>query len=792
MLDSLIIIEKLSRPLALAKRLKGGVQKIKGMDKYFSSILKDIKEDLIPEDVLGELKKLENKLKQYDNHSVSEKEKIVNDALQSLIRMREYLLEQGFKESRQYLSKDIKYIKGVGPKRGSLFYKKGIKTVEDLLFFIPRRFEQRGDVIPISMAKPGEKCVVKGKVEMVEEVWAGNRKIFEVVLFDGTGYLTLKWFNYNRKYMFLTYKKDAFLYVSGEVKIFRRRKEMIHPEVEFGGEDDVISGTVPIYSEIEGLYKKQLRKIMRYVVDNYSKYILSVVPVEVEVSAGLMDLRTAISIAHFPEEESEKEVEKKYKEARKRIIFEELFILEAGLALRSKKTKEEEGVVLSTDVDLYSKFLSSIPFKLTSAQVRVLKEIETDLSSGTPMNRLLQGDVGSGKTVVAMGACAIAVGNGYQVAVMAPTEILAEQHWRNFKKFLERLNVRICILTSSLKKQEKQRYLRLLRSGEMDIVIGTHALIQEEVEFKNLGLGIIDEQHRFGVVQRAMLRRKGRSPHILVMTATPIPRTLAMTLYGDLDISVIDEMPPGRKPVITKVYTASEKRIVYENVRRIIEGGAQGYVVLPLIEESEKLDLSSAVETYKKLSSGIFSDFNVELLHGRIKQEEREEIMKRFQKGEIHLLISTTVIEVGIDVPNASVMVVDNAERFGLSQLHQLRGRIGRGSEQAYLFLIHSRPISQRSMKRLKIMEETSDGFVIAEKDMELRGPGEVFGTRQWGISDSKMMELLSDPKLLHRARSEAFKVLEGYYAISETEKKMLLGLIRTKWGERLELSKVG
>lgn len=793
MIEELRLLEKLGRPLLLARRVSGGEERIKSLDRYFNSVLKKVDEKKISTQILSRLRNLAEIIKGYDFMDAGLKKQNLLKLMEELLKIREEILEEAFKESREKLLKDITFVHGIGPKIASLFRKKNINTIEDLLYYIPRRFENRGDIIPISRAVPGTKQVVRGKIELIEEINLGGRKIFEVLISDGTGFMSLKWFNYNRNYMRMMYRKDMWITASGEVKVFRRRMEMVHPEVDLSGSGEDIAGFIPVYSEIEGLYKRQMRKIMRTVVEEFSPYVMSAVPIEVEMSLGLMDLRKAIFYVHFPEEnlKDEKEISKRYAHAKKRIIFEELFLLQTALALRAKKMKSEKGIRLNCDVKLYRDFLNSLPFKLTGAQKRVLHEIEKDLSSPSPMNRLLQGDVGCGKTVVAMAATAIVVGNNYQVAVMAPTEVLAEQHFRNFSRYLGGLGVKICLLTSS-SKTERGRYLRLLRSGEINLAIGTHAIIQEEVEFKNLALGIIDEQHRFGVVQRAALRKKGLEPHILVMTATPIPRTLAMTLYGDLDLSVIDEMPPGRKPVITRVFKEDERPFVYNRVRDILRKGFQGYVVLPLIEESEKVDLKSAINTYRKLASGIFSEFNVGLMHGRLKQEERDDVMRKFQKGEIHLLVSTTVIEVGVDIPNACVMVVENAERFGLSQLHQLRGRVGRGSEQSYFFLIHSHPVSEKGMMRLKIMEETNDGFIIAEKDMEIRGPGELFGTRQWGMSDSKMMELLSDPKLINLARSEAFKVIDGYYPLTEAEKKIIHSFIEAKWGEKLELSRVG
>ncbi len=788
------LIERLMRPLLLARKLSGrGIARLKGLDNYFKKVLQE-ESDSVSAEVLKRAQTLVAPLEALDDFPESEKAEKLERFLKGMLALRGEVLSRAYEESQKALFKDVQYLKGVGPRIAAYLRKKDIHTVRDLLFMTPRRFEDRRELLTIARLQPGRFQVTSGTVELVEELNFGGRRVFEVVISDGTGFLSLKWFNFNRGYMRKTYRRGIPLVVSGEVRIFRGHKEMVHPDVEFGTPGPEALGYMPVYPEIEGIHGKHLRRIVKRTVEDYARYVISVVPVEVEHSAKLMSLSEAVRAIHEPELfcGDDRSPEDVFREARRRVLFEELFILEVGMALRKKQFRSEKAVALKVDVELFKRFIDSLPFKLTRAQRRVIEEINSDLGRASPMNRLLQGDVGSGNTVVAMAAASVAIGNGYQVAVMAPTEILAEQHYQTFVQAFSRLGVQVCLLTSSLRKAQRQRYLRLIRQGDIHIVVGTHAIIQEDVGFKNLILGIVDEQHRFGVVQRARLRQKGVSPHILVMTATPIPRTLAMTIYGDLDISVIDEMPPGRKPVITRIYRENQRSTPYTFMRQLLEKGFQGYVVLPLIEESEKLDLRSAIETYEKLSSGMFARFNVGLLHGRLPSDEREEIMRRFKEGEIQLLVATTVIEVGIDVPNAAVMIVENAERFGLSQLHQLRGRVGRGREQAYMFLVYSSSISRKGISRLKIMEETTDGFKIAEKDLEIRGPGEIFGTRQWGIPDSRMMEMLADPKLLSLARKEAFKVVSQEYALSEVERDILYRYVHAAWGERLELARTG
>jgi ATP-dependent DNA helicase RecG len=554
--------------------------------------------------------------------------------------------------------------------------------------------------------------------------------------------------------------------------------------VENGDAHVHTSRIVPVYKSTEGFTPKQLRSLMFSAVNSHLAVVEEFMPRDVLRENNLMPLERAVKEAHFPEEFSDADaLNKGLSPAHRRLVFDEFFMLELGLALTRKKEVNEKGISFMCGGALEGEFLKRLPFELTAAQKRALDEIKADMRKPLAMNRLLHGDVGCGKTVVALASMLAAVESGYQACLMAPTEILAEQHFMNMRKMLDPLGVKSALLTSSAKSGPFEG----ISAGAAQIVVGTHSLIQERVAFKNLGLAVIDEQHKFGVVQRASLRRKGFNPDIIIMTATPIPRTLALTLYGDLDISVIDELPSGRRPVVTKVFFPGQKEQVYSRINAELAKGRQVYIVYPLIEESEKLDLKNAIDgagAFKK----IFPDRKIVLVHGRIKQEEREDIMASFKAGEIDMLVATTVIEVGVDVPNASLMLIVHAERFGLAQLHQLRGRIGRGSYESYCMMMAYPPFGEDAKRRLKAMESTGDGFKIAEEDLLIRGPGEFFGTRQAGLPDLKIASIIRDIAVLEAARKAAFALadadpyLEGYPLLRERLQK--------KWMGRLELVK--
>ncbi len=697
------------------------------------------------------------------------------------------------------LSQPIQFVKGVGPKIAKKLEKRGIRTIEDALYFLPRRYEDRRVIKKISEIQVGRVETVLAEVLLAGTVlYRGNRKrVFEVIVGDGTGTLTLKWFRGSEEYLKTRFKKGRRVIISGEVRLFKHQKEIHHPDMEIADhiEDDPLhfKRIVPIYSEPEGLYQKTIRKIMKGVVDNYVHELTSPMPDGIIRRQGLMDFEEAVRQVHFPPEDvSLEEFNLNRSDAHRRIVFDEFFFVQLGLALRRSAVQGEEGIPFEILHGYTEKLLQSLDFQLTSAQERVLSEIEGDMRQPHPMNRLIQGDVGSGKTIVAIMAALIAVENGFQASFMAPTEILAEQHFLNLRRLLKPLGVRPVILTSSVKGSEREEIQASISSGEGHIVIGTHALIQEHVQFHRLGLLVIDEQHKFGVIQRATLRKKGENPDVLVMTATPIPRTLALTLYGDLAISLIDEFPPGRVPVETRLYYERERPKVYELVKQEIRVGRQAFLVYPLVEESEKVDLLDATRMADHLQRDVFPQFRVGLIHGRMKGEEKEEVMVKFRDGQIDILVATTVIEVGIDIPNASLILVEHAERFGLPQLHQLRGRIGRGRYPSKCLLLAHYRRSEEATRRLRVMEETSDGFRIAEEDLIIRGPGDFLGTRQSGLPDFRVANILRDGKILNEARQEAFRLVERDPDLSQPDHRPLAQALRERWKGRLELARVG
>ncbi|MDO9528680.1 MAG: ATP-dependent DNA helicase RecG [Syntrophales bacterium] len=709
-------------------------------------------------------------------------------------------MQEELNTSFEKLSLSVQYVKGVGPKVARLLGKKGIKTVEDILYFLPRRYEDRRLVKMISSTQIGNVEMVIGEVKEAQIQQYRKNKVFEVTVDDGSGRLTAKWFKGNYTYLRKILKKGARVILTGEIRSFLFGKDIIHPDFEILDEKDDnhdnllhFKRIVPVYSETEGLHQKYIRKIMMGVVENYSRYILSPIPEEICKRQHLADINHSIRNIHFPESDQDIEQYNNMKsEAYRRLVFDEFFFFELGMALKKKGYVLEKGILFKTDGKLNEKFLQILPFELTDAQNRVIEEIKADMKSVFPMHRLLQGDVGCGKTAVSMAAMICACENGYQAAIMAPTEILAEQHYSNIKGWAGLLGLKVAILTGSKKTAERRDVCKKIESGDVDIIIGTHALIQEGVEFKKLGFVVIDEQHRFGVVQRATLRGKGINPDVLVMTATPIPRSLAMTVYGDLDISVIDEMPPGKKPIRTKVFYEKSRDKVYETIDKELKKGNQTFVVYPLVEESETLDLKDATRMAEHLQKEIFPEYRVGLIHGRMKGTEKDEIMTDFSEGTIDILVSTTVIEVGIDIPQASLMVVEHAERFGLSQLHQLRGRVGRSDIPSYCILLAGYARSDTARKRLRIMEETNDGFRIAEEDLAIRGPGEFMGTRQSGLPDFRVANILRDGRILNEARREAFSVVEDDPFLEKPGHSILKEVLLKRWEGRLDLAKTG
>lgn len=660
------------------------------------------------------------------------------------------------------LDSEVRYVKGVGPHLAGTLEKLGVKTVRDVLYHFPRRHEDRTHFARVSRLVHGEPATILGTVITADNASTRGRLVItKVAVDDGSGVVVLTWFNQKfRKEQFLKLRNRQII-VYGVPQFGRWGVEMANPEWELFAEDkDPLSSgrVVPVYPLSEGVYQSQVRKVVLAAVQSYAGLVPEVLPEDVRKRHKLMGIGDALRNIHWPEDQAILEA------ARHRLVFEELFLLQLALAVRKHGMDAPgRGIAFKLPENFESELGQILPFELTSAQKRVIKEILADMSRPVCMNRLLQGDVGSGKTAVAIAAMLVAVRNGYQAALMAPTEILAEQHYLGISRMLESLGalgIRVDLLKGSLRSKWRGEVLGRIKSGETQIAVGTHALIQEGVEFRKLGLVIVDEQHRFGVMQRAALMEKGLTPDILVMTATPIPRTLTLTLYGDLDVSIIDELPPGRKPVRTHWKQIGERRKVYAALRTLIDQGRQAYVVCPLIEESEKLQVKAATELYEFLAGEVFSDLRIGLLHGQMKTEEKDSVMTAFRKGEIDVLVSTTVVEVGVDVANASCMVIEDADRFGLAQLHQLRGRVGRGQEQSYCVMI-CEGNSEDSIKRMQVMSSTNDGFVIAEEDLKIRGPGEFYGTRQSGMPSLKIADVFRDVPVLELARKEAFRMVE-------------------------------
>jgi ATP-dependent DNA helicase RecG len=723
------------------------------------------------------------------------------------------------------LATPMQFIKGVGPKRSQLFNRMGIHTVGEALFVFPRRYEDRRHIEKIRSLRPGESLkTVYGVVRTcgVTTTPKQRKKIFELMLGDETGILTAKWFN--QDYLKRVFKPDLPVVLSGKITMNPYGCiEMIQPEYEILGDletDTELLHTgriVPIYPLTEGLYQKDMRHIMKSVVDQFAPVVEEDLPEEIQRKYRFLPLNDALRKMHFPDQTDDVGLlNREQSPAHQRLIFEEFFLLELGMGLKRQHTvAQEQGIAFQFEGQLEQHLRMLLSFHLTTAQERVSAEIQNDMRSSRPMNRLLQGDVGSGKTIVALIALLSAIEAGYQGAIMVPTEILAEQHFRKMVSYLDQLNARleakdaenpwdlgkpqgfkarinICLLTGGLKKKEREQYLLQIERGEMNLVVGTHALIQHDVTFHNLGLIVIDEQHKFGVMQRATLKAKGYHPDVLIMTATPIPRTLSLTVYGDLDVSILDELPPGRTPVITKRFYEQNREMAYHLIASEIEQGRQVYIVYPLVEESEKLDLKAATQMSEHLARDVFPQYRVGLIHGRMKPEEKDRRMTAFKNHELDILVSTTVLEVGIDVPNATVMLIEHAERFGLSQLHQLRGRVGRGSDKSYCLLMTTYPISDEGRKRLDAMIETTDGFVIAERDLEIRGPGEFFGTKQSGLPDLNIANLVRDVKLLECARKEAFALIARDPELNLPQHRPLKRALEQRWKKSLDLISVG
>lgn len=666
------------------------------------------------------------------------------------------------------LQKSIQCIKGIGPQRAAKLTKLGIFTLAQLLEHYPRRYEDRSRIKQINQLVHKEMETITGTVAGIEEIKPRRGlTLTKIAVADGTGIVYGVW--YNQSYIKKQYNKGAQVILSGRVEKRNREIQMLEPEMELIEKGEAIhtARIVPVYSLTENLSQRVFRTMVKQALDLSIGQIDDPLPVILRLQNGLQEKQLAMETIHFPMDEIS------LAQARRRLVYEELFILQLGLLLLKHHTQvDKQGIKHGKNGELTEAFHKHLPFSLTGDQLKVMEEIRTDMEADCVMNRLVQGDVGSGKTIVAAAALVKTVENGYQGAMMAPTEILADQHYCSLLSLLKPLELRVALLTGSQSRKMREQALEEIRTGTAHIVVGTHALIQDEVTFSRLGLVVTDEQHRFGVKQRALLQQKGCWPDILVMTATPIPRTLALTVYGDLDYSVIKEMPPGRQPVETHVVSSDYRPRIYNFMRKLVAEGRQVYMVCPLVEETDKLQAEAATQMAERLALE-FPNLSVGLLHGKMKASEKDAVMQKFICNTIQVLVATTVIEVGVNVPNATLMVIEGAERFGLAQLHQLRGRVGRGSHKSYCILI-SDAKTEESTQRLNCLKETSDGFALAEKDLMLRGPGAFFGTRQHGLPDLKLANLLQDYEILEQARRDADFLIRQGQPLSEQLKTVL------------------
>ena len=829
-------LDRLARPIEFASRdAFAHLPTVKNLSSFVSSqILGALSGQVYPKSVEAALLKLRALfMEDQARTSTVEQQRRLLEAAEILRALREAAHDQrqGWGEPeplktvestlRQISSPDvwtlpIRFVKGVGPKRSSIMQRLGIETVEDALWTVPWRYEDRSVMTPLGDLIPGMVTAVCGTVAKNTVKRTRNRRltVLEVGLEDQTGRMQAVFFN--QPYLEEVLAVGKTVMMSG--RIIAGRQGWMVPRMEVSQYEVVGDGTeftlhvgriVPIYHETKGWTSRQMRVFMKGLLEEHLPHLKDALPVAVRARQRLVPIQEALPEVHFPQAGADLSLfEQGRSPAHRRLAFEELFLLQVALAARQRSIQmEKKSFHFNARTALLEKLGRALPFQLTAAQDQVVREVFRDMLSPRPMNRLVQGDVGSGKTVVALHAIVMACGSGYQAALMAPTEILAEQHYRNLGRVLDSLGLKAALLRGSDKAAVKKSQLAQLGSGQIHVAIGTHALIQKGVKFHALALAVVDEQHKFGVLQRKTLSDKGYKPDVLVLTATPIPRTLAMTVYGDLDVSVIRALPPGRKPVRTFLFGEAQRRRAYQIIRDELRNKRQAYVVYPLVEESEKTDLQAAIQGAERLQDEEFKDFRVGLLHGRMKQAEKETVMADFMAGKIHLLVATTVIEVGVDVPNATIMMIEHAERFGLAQLHQLRGRVGRAGHQSYCLLMAAtlgrhkvafgkRPTGNQEpaslvKERLEALVQSNDGFVIAEEDLRIRGPGEFFGFRQWGMPEFRVANIVRDADLLQQARAEAFALVKQDPQLSLAAHQSVKETMLRKWEKKLELGSV-
>jgi len=693
-------------------------------------------------------------------------------------------------EKKELLNSKVQYLKGVGPRRAEQLARLGIYTVSDLLYYLPRRYEDRREIVFIKNVEPEKVYTIKGKIKR-HGIWKSKKGmlIYEMVVNDGTGNIHAVWYNqpYLKKYFRIG--EDIILY--GKAEKFKNL-QITHPDYEIlNDEEDSLDTAnmgriVPIYPLTQDVTQKYLRSLVNKALESSANLLREVIPTYVRARCRLADAKFAVNNIHFPANFES------LKMAERRLSFEEFFIFETALALiKKEREKHSVGVRHEVGEQLFEDFKNMLPFELTKEQVEAIKSIEKDMKSSRPMNRLLEGEVASGKTVVAMYALLLTIKNGFQGAVMVPTEILAQQHHLTLGEFFAPLGINVKLLIGSMAGDEKEEVKKELKEGKANIIVGTHSLIQEDISFDKVGLLVIDEQHKFGVSQRAILRKKDVKADVLIMTATPIPRTLALTVYGDLDLSEIRELPEGRQAISTYWVEEERKDKVYKFVKEEILNSRQAYIVCPRIEETGKSDLASAKNVYEHLSKEVFPEFKLALIHGRMKIGEKDKIMKDFKKNKINILVSTTVVEVGIDIPNATVMVIENADRFGLAQLHQLRGRVGRSGHKSYCILI-SNPESDEAKRRLEAFEQLQSGFELAEEDFSIRGPGQILGTKQHGLPEIRFGDIIEDKAILELARKEAFELVDNDNELKDERHRNLHEVILERYKGKTEFLKVG